>query len=42
VVQEELIAKYAKRLVEDEKTGCVPMFQQNMVDGTPPAALRGG
>ncbi len=33
VVQDELITKYAKRLVEDEKTGCVPMFAQNMVDG---------
>jgi len=32
VVQEELITKYAKRLVEDEKTGCIPMFQRNQVE----------
>lgn len=27
--QDELIVKHAKRLVEDEKTGCVPMFERN-------------
>lgn len=32
VIQEELIVKYAQRLVEDEKTGCVPMFQANRLD----------
>lgn len=33
VIQEELITKYAKRLVEDEKTGCVSMFNRNLVEG---------
>jgi cullin 3 len=32
VVQEELISKYAKRLVEDEKTGAGAMFGRNLVE----------
>eukprot|EP00463_Aulacantha_scolymantha_P000488 TRINITY_DN1299_c0_g1_i1.p1 TRINITY_DN1299_c0_g1~~TRINITY_DN1299_c0_g1_i1.p1 ORF type:complete len:628 (-),score=103.46 TRINITY_DN1299_c0_g1_i1:126-2009(-) len=32
VVQEELITKYAERLVEDEKTGCIPMFQDDLTE----------
>jgi hypothetical protein len=32
VVQEELITRYAKRLVEDEKTGAGVMFARNLVE----------
>jgi len=32
VVQEELITKYAKQLVENKSSGCVHMFENDMVD----------
>jgi len=32
VVQEELISNYAKRIVEDEKTGARAMFDQNAIE----------